>query len=174
MSKRPFGWQNRPPLHGLRVTVGYQSKKHVSTSPYVRQRIVRTEHKCATSPESHGGRFVFEAVDFKPSREGLRAAGAPPCAPQAKFLGDKGSREGFGAETLPGGFVWYLMAQTVNPPGRACVSAGYHPTIYLSANPPDRVFGANRKTGGFLCVRRLSPNHRLKRKPCRQGFWRKL
>jgi hypothetical protein len=22
VSKRPFGWQNRPPLHGLRVTVG--------------------------------------------------------------------------------------------------------------------------------------------------------
>ena len=123
-----------------------------------------------------------------------RSISNPPgrvCAPQArpparrrrKFWGIKGpgrvlgrkpSREGFGAETLPGGFVWYLMAQTVNPPGRACVSAGYHPTIYLSANPPDRVFGANRKTGGFLCVRRLSPNHRLKRKPCRQGFWRKL
>ena len=31
--------------------MGYQSKKHVSTSPYVRPRIVRTEHKCATSPE---------------------------------------------------------------------------------------------------------------------------
>ena len=50
------------------------------------------------------GRFVFELDDFKPSREGLRAAGAPPCAPQAKILGDKPSREGFEAETLPGGF----------------------------------------------------------------------
>ena len=125
-----------------------------------------------------------------------RSISNPPgrvCAPQARpparrrrnfwgikgpgrLLGRKPSREGFGAETLPGGFVGYLMAQAVNPPGRVCVPADYHPTIYLRANPPDRVFGANRKTlpGGFLCVRRLSPNHRLKRKPCRQGFWRKL
>ena len=73
----------------------------------------------------------------------------------------------FVAQTLPTGFV----AQTVNPPGRVCVSADYHPTIYSSANPPDRVFGANRKhSPALLRVRRLSPYHRLKRKPSRQVF----
>jgi hypothetical protein len=83
----------------------------------------------------HGGRFVFEAVDFKPSREGLRAAGAPPCAPQAKILGDKGSREGFGAETLPGGF-W-----GGNPPGRVCGVFDGRQTV----NPPGSI------PGGSVC-----------------------
>ena len=74
----------------------------------------------------------------------------------------------FAAQTfMPTGFV----AQTVNPPGRLCVSADYHPTIHSSANPPDRFFGANRKPSrALLCVRRLSPYHRLKRKPSRQVF----
>ena len=59
---------------------------------------------CGENPGPLSGQFVFKRDEVKPSREGLRAAGAPPCAPQAKILGDKPSREGFRAETLPGGF----------------------------------------------------------------------
>ena len=68
------------------------------------RRVVCADPRVTSWLSAPGGRFVFEQDDFKPSREGLRAAGAPPCAPQAKILGDKPSREGFRAETLPGGF----------------------------------------------------------------------
>ena len=94
----------------------------------------------------------------KPSREGFRAETLPggfwggnPLPggfwgenPPGRVLGRKPSREGFRSANKPcrqGLFV----AQSVNPPGRVCVSADYHPTIYSGANPPDRVFGANRK-----------------------------
>jgi hypothetical protein len=53
-----------------------------------------------------------------------------------------------------------------NPPGRV-----------WGGNPPGRVWlfdGANRKPSREgVCVRRLPPYHLLKRKPSRQGFWRK-
>ena len=45
--------------------MGYQSKKHVLICPYVRPRIVRTQHKCAVSPESRGYGFRNKSSSSK-------------------------------------------------------------------------------------------------------------
>jgi len=49
------------------------------------------------------------------------------------------------AQTLPTGF----LVQTVNPPERCCASADYHPTIDLSANPPDRFLAQTVHPPGY-------------------------
>ena len=49
------------------------------------------------------------------------------------------------AQTLPTGF----LVQTVNTPQRCCASADYHPTIDLSANPPDRFLAQTVHPPGY-------------------------
>ena len=66
----------------------------------------------------------------------------------------------------------YLMAQTVNPPGRVCVSADYHPTIYLSANPLDRVLAQTVKPSreGFCASADYHPTIDLSANPADRVF----
>ena len=118
--RRSGAWGVRSALRALQTVAGLRSD---CRRP--RASIVRLPH------EPQGGRFVRNE-SVKPSREGLRAAGAPPCAPQAKILGDKPSRERFGAETLPGGF-W-----GGNPPGSV-----------LGRKPSRERFGAETLPGAF-------------------------
>ena len=78
-----------------------------------------------------GGRFVFESYVSKPSREGLRAAGAPYARRRRKFWGLKGPRRVSGANPTGRVYARNPPGRVCLPPGRRCWFADCHPTIDL-------------------------------------------